>query len=199
MTIAEKIDSILQERHISRRKIAQKAGIPPSSLQSAMERGGDMPVSTLQKISKALEIDIYELLRTTRDQARKDIAFYNVAPDLYQWIGGSDEEGIQLRKEIAGYEKLLMHKAREIVESFGYETFANFPYNDDWNLILSINDEKRKIGLEGAKHIVKSFEISETAREAMYKMISQNIVMVSTEIDGQIWEKYESLKKDHTK
>ena len=46
---------------------------------------------------------------------------------------------------------------------------------------------------------MKSFEISETAREAMYKMISQNIVMVSTEIDGQIWEKYESLKKDHTK
>ena len=43
MTIAEKIDSILQERHISRRKIAQKAGIPPSSFQSAMERGGDKP------------------------------------------------------------------------------------------------------------------------------------------------------------
>ena len=62
MTIVDKIDFILQSKNMSRRKLAIKAGIPPSSLQSAMERGKNISLDMLIKISNALEVDISELL-----------------------------------------------------------------------------------------------------------------------------------------
>ena len=55
MTTAERIDAILKEKKISRRKAAIMANIPPSSFQSAMERGGNMSVSMLQAIANALQ------------------------------------------------------------------------------------------------------------------------------------------------
>jgi lambda repressor-like predicted transcriptional regulator len=41
MTVAQKIDNILKSKGMSRRQLAIKAKIAPSSLQSAMERGDD--------------------------------------------------------------------------------------------------------------------------------------------------------------
>lgn len=62
MNIAENIDSILLEKKWSRRKLAQEAGIPPSTLQSAMERNKDYSIVTLQKISEVLNVSILELM-----------------------------------------------------------------------------------------------------------------------------------------
>lgn len=62
MTVTERIDCIIQSRKISRRQLAIKAGIPPSSLQSAMARGKNISFEMLQKIANALEVDVSELL-----------------------------------------------------------------------------------------------------------------------------------------
>lgn len=56
MAVADRIDTILQERGLSRRQLAIKAGIPPSSLQSALERGHNITLETLQKIAAALDM-----------------------------------------------------------------------------------------------------------------------------------------------
>ncbi len=62
MTVVERIDSIIQARKLSRRQLAIKAGIPPSSLQSAMERGKNLSLGMIEKIAKALDVKIDELL-----------------------------------------------------------------------------------------------------------------------------------------
>lgn len=67
MTTAERIDAILKEKKISRRKAAIMANIPPSSFQSAMERGGNMSVSMLQAIANALQVPITELIGAEND------------------------------------------------------------------------------------------------------------------------------------
>lgn len=56
MTIADRIDILLRWKGLSRRQLAIKAGIPPSSFQSAMEREGVMGLDMLRKISNALEL-----------------------------------------------------------------------------------------------------------------------------------------------
>jgi transcriptional regulator with XRE-family HTH domain len=61
MTIADRIDHILKEKGISRRKLAVMAKIPPSSLQSAMQRGDDISFKMVTKIAKVLNIDKFEL------------------------------------------------------------------------------------------------------------------------------------------
>lgn len=62
MTISEKIDKLLEERNMSRRQLAFKAGISPSTLQSALSRNKTISVETLQKICLALEISLGSLL-----------------------------------------------------------------------------------------------------------------------------------------
>lgn len=184
MTIANKIDSILQEKHMSRRKLAQKAGVPPSSFQSAMERGGDMPVSTLQKIAAALEIDAFELLDTNRDQAVKDARFHDIAPELYQLADDrlSEEEILRIKK-LDRAEIETMHATLQILEDCGYQVDANFQYSGKRNLIVTINGERRRIGLTGAQHILDSFKTAE-----------QSIVAVSQPIDPDTLREYERRK-----
>lgn len=66
MTITERIDSILRDKKMSRRKLAINAGISPSTLQSAMEKGGDMPFSKICAIANALgvEVSIFNFLES---------------------------------------------------------------------------------------------------------------------------------------
>lgn len=55
MSIYEKIDADLENRGMSRRQLALKAGIAPSTLQSTMERGRNMTFEMLLKIAAALD------------------------------------------------------------------------------------------------------------------------------------------------
>ena len=56
--VCGEIDKILSERKMSRRKLALKAGIPPSTLQSALARKNTLSIEMMQKIADALEIPI---------------------------------------------------------------------------------------------------------------------------------------------
>ncbi len=57
MTVCERIDAVLKERGISRRKAAIMAGISPSTFQSAMQKNGNMSVNMLVPIAKVLHVD----------------------------------------------------------------------------------------------------------------------------------------------
>ena len=57
MTTSEIIDRYLKEKNMSRRQLAKKAKIPPSSLQSAMERDGKMSFEMIRKIAEVLDVD----------------------------------------------------------------------------------------------------------------------------------------------
>ena len=57
MTVCERIDDILKSRKMSRRQLAIQAGIPPSSLQSAMERNNGISLDMLFSISHVLGVD----------------------------------------------------------------------------------------------------------------------------------------------
>ena len=71
MTMTEKIDSIIQSKKMSRRQLAIKAGIPPSSLQSAMERGKNLSLEMLEKIASALNVDMIELLPFSEEEKQE--------------------------------------------------------------------------------------------------------------------------------
>lgn len=57
LTVCERIDDILKSRKMSRRQLAIQAGIPPSSLQSAMERNKGISLNMLFSISDVLGVD----------------------------------------------------------------------------------------------------------------------------------------------
>lgn len=61
MTTCERIDSILKERGISRRKLALAAGISPSSFQTAMARNTTLSLDMLFPISDVLNISVEKL------------------------------------------------------------------------------------------------------------------------------------------
>lgn len=63
MNVSERIDELLKERNMSRRQAALKAGIPPSSFQSAMQRNGSMTIEMLEKIAGALGCNIADIIK----------------------------------------------------------------------------------------------------------------------------------------
>ena len=63
MDVYEKIDSILEKKNISRRKLAILAGIPPTTLQSAFSRKTtNLSLESIEKIAKVLEVSPFELI-----------------------------------------------------------------------------------------------------------------------------------------
>lgn len=68
MSVCERIDAILEERGMSRRTLAEMSGIPPSSLQSAMERNTGLFLDMLLPISDALGVSVESLDGTEESQ-----------------------------------------------------------------------------------------------------------------------------------
>ena len=60
------IDTILQHKNMSRRQLAKAASIPPSSLQSALERGKNISADMLQKIADALQVPVELIINPER-------------------------------------------------------------------------------------------------------------------------------------
>lgn len=61
MNIYDRIDEILKEKRMSRRQLAQLAGIPESSLAAAFARKSKMSMERLAKIAHALHVSPEEL------------------------------------------------------------------------------------------------------------------------------------------
>lgn len=58
MTTAERIDAILRDRKMSRRRLASDAHVSPSTLQCALARGGDLSLDLLLPISNVLNVSV---------------------------------------------------------------------------------------------------------------------------------------------
>lgn len=61
-SILTKIDEYCKIKKISRRQLAIKANIPPSTLQAAFNRNSNLSLENLARIAIALDISIYNLL-----------------------------------------------------------------------------------------------------------------------------------------
>ena len=86
MTTAEKIDYIIKQKGLSRRKVAQMANIPPSTLQSALERNKNITIEMLEKIAGALNVPFFSLMVPQIPDdiaARLDKAFVQLPEELY--------------------------------------------------------------------------------------------------------------------
>lgn len=75
MSETERIDALLKERGMSRRRLAKKANIPPSTLQSAMERGKNISVEMLSQIADALDVSLF-FLTYGRNASKDDVNEY---------------------------------------------------------------------------------------------------------------------------
>lgn len=75
MTVYDRIDMILKERRISRRKLARKTGIPESTLASAFVRRPEhFPAKYIQAIANALDVPWQILVAGTDVQNQTALA-----------------------------------------------------------------------------------------------------------------------------
>lgn len=101
MTTSEKIDAIIKENGLSRRQVAIKAQVPPSSFQSAMERNKNISIDMLRKIAAALEVDWKNLV------ADDELGSYIVADIIERAdLTVKDSEGNIIRQGKAKFPKL---------------------------------------------------------------------------------------------
>lgn len=119
MTMCERVDSILQARGMSRRKLAIEAHIPPSSFQSAMARNGDLPVDMLFRVSDVLNVSVYFL---ARGEDSPNIPYTGKNLDMFNTILAAREVDI----------------FDDFLEKLGYETFIDVNRLSD--------EEKREAG-----------------------------------------------------
>ena len=127
MTTCERIDSILKERGISRRKLALAAGISPSSFQTAMARNTTISYDMLIPISKVLQIPVYELMGyslkndTPENRAIAEAGFQAAfskggAADISEWVPVSFE---QVHAEQQAFLESRMKKAFSALNETG--------------------------------------------------------------------------------
>lgn len=62
LSISDRIDELIKKRGWSRRQLAIKANIPPSSFQSAMERGNKFTMEMLQAVADAFEMSLIDFV-----------------------------------------------------------------------------------------------------------------------------------------
>lgn len=96
MTTSEKIDAIIKEKGLSRRQVAIKAQVPPSSFQSAMERNKNISIDMLRKIAAALEVDWKNLV------ADDELGSY-IAADIIERAGltiRDSKENVSQQKKV---------------------------------------------------------------------------------------------------
>ena len=108
MTIYDRIDLLLKERRISRRRLARKIGVPESTLAAAFVRRPEhFPEKYIQAIAEALEMPREELVAGTEnlhsDTIQPGAIVRHFKGKLYQIIG------IAVHTETA--EKMVIYQA----------------------------------------------------------------------------------------
>lgn len=117
MTTSEKIDAIIKENGLSRRQVAIKAQVPPSSFQSAMERNKNISIDMLRKIAAVLEVDWKNLV------ADDELGSYIVADIIERAdLTVKDSEGNTIRQGKAKFTKLT---EAEQCRRFGVPSFKS--------------------------------------------------------------------------
>ena len=108
MSPAEKIDAIIKAQGLSRRQVAIKANIPPSTFQSAMERKKNMSTDMLQKIAKALDISLSDLLWEGEGPIPDDASILMIGPQGIHIVDENRHNKISMRKFIQDETALIL-------------------------------------------------------------------------------------------
>lgn len=177
MTIAERIDDLLKKCNISRRQLAIKAGIPPSTFQSAMQRNGNMSVDMLKKVAHALDIPWYELYSDSPEEQGRAIR-----ANILQGINGNpsstqadpkqeaqsiiDEAIDEHAKQSFGF---FEHDDYEVMDAFselknpgsGVQNYLEFVASHPL-LMQIINDIGIKIQVQGWRKLSIRYDDQET-------------------------------------
>lgn len=104
MTTAQIIDSILQQRGMSRRELAIAANIPPSTFQSAMARGKNITVEMVCAVAAVLGISPYCLMDF--DDSSRELSYHiNNAQQIIEMLSQLNSAG--QAKVIERIEELL--------------------------------------------------------------------------------------------
>ena len=82
MTVFDRIDKWLDENGVSRRKLAIKAKLPPSSLQSALTRRKKMSFEMLDALARAMQVSVDYLMYGSTEE---DLAFEALEADLAEY------------------------------------------------------------------------------------------------------------------
>ena len=118
MTPCERIDSILNERGMSRRKLAIQAGISTSTLQCALARNGNLSLDLLLPISDVLGVSVQylsgadELPQMTPAELQEQWDSMTVDDKIRIYLDGLNESGkekvlerLEELAELARYKK----------------------------------------------------------------------------------------------
>lgn len=108
MTPADKIDAIIKERGLSRRQVAIKAQIPPSTFQSAMERKKNISTDMLKKVATVLNVSLSDLLWEGEGPVPDDVSILMVGPQGAYIVDSDRRDKVSLRKIIADNTKILV-------------------------------------------------------------------------------------------
>lgn len=99
MTPCERIDSILKERGMSRRKLAIQAGVPMGTLQCALARNGNLSLDLLLPISDVLGVSVQylsgadELPQMTPEELQEQWNMMSIDEKIRIFLDGLNENG----------------------------------------------------------------------------------------------------------
>lgn len=142
MTAAQKIDKLLKDKGLSRRQLAIKAEIPPSTLQSALERNKEIPLSMLTSVSDALGVNIY----------------YVIGDDELQHFGGEGVEVFNAASQIAQEESELLFRGLSAFMTLNSYTVSLVEGNGGEGIYKLLNAIKQTYSLKNkdGKEVVLS-------------------------------------------
>lgn len=151
MDVYDRIDAALKEKHMSRRQLAQKAGINTSSFATAFSRRSHMTPENLEKIAKALEkspADLdprYKCIAELVHIAEKEMAY-------------TEEQLTQV-----AYISLI---AQEFEDDGFFEKLSNAPKRADLYRIAAAAFALNKVGREKAEQFLFDLNKIPEYREA---------------------------------
>lgn len=203
--VGENIKRMRKSKGLTQKQLGDLCGIDASNI-GKYERGLQDPrTSTLEKIAEVLNIDIFELLGTSREQIKKDSNLRKIAPEMYEIFRnsegyrGTDEQEIEIFDKVETEEKETMQKALNILKERNYQTEGY--YRDEvrktYFLVVFKNNERQMIDLQGARYIVKHFEVAEKTQQNLHDMqnlAEQSIISALQPADSDILEEYERRK-----
>ena len=148
MDMYDRIEQILRERGLSRRQLAKLAGIPPTTLQSALERRKNLTVEMAISLATALNIDVNWLINGyTLDERRQAMVDYAKNRRVKVQAEKQILDGLQLlnaegKKKIADYiddliksGKYQIQRSKALdgirLEVYGDGPAGNFPPKPD--------------------------------------------------------------------
>ena len=123
------VEKTMYEKHISRRQLAKMLDLSPATVNAAMKRkakGGVLnSVNTLRKLSKILNIDLYEIM--LNDEIRNEIGKLPEGEPL-QNIGkeASEQPNPSYSDNFIPKNYILVGIERELAESLGFNLLKNY-------------------------------------------------------------------------